>query len=231
MKYSIVIPTYNEAKYIDKCLSSIVFQDFPDYEIIIVDCGSSDNTVDICRRYTKNVHVSKYKSIALQRNLGASKANGEYLVFLDADTQIFKDYFKVLSFYLNKYDAVSFSLKFNLDNYKFLLLENLINLYFGVKNYLSNNVSLIGYNIVIDRDLFFKVGGFNDVLLEDINLSARIPKKNARYITTHSVITSPRKYQKNGIIRTLRYFWELYLYKDFPEYIKYFRYTKYVDIR
>lgn len=231
MKFSIIIPTYNEEKYIDKCLSSITFQNFRDYEIIIADCGSDDKTIDICKKYTKNIFISKYKSVALQRNLGADKSNGEYLIFLDADTQIFEDYFKVISFYLNKYDAISFSLKFNVNECKFLALENLINLYFGMKNYLSKYVSLIGYNIIIRKTLFFNIGGFNNVLLEDIDISTRIPKKNSRYITTHSVITSPRKYKKNGIIRTLRYFWELILYNNFPQYGKYFKYTKYINVR
>lgn len=90
MKFSIIIPTYNRAKRIKNCLDSILFQSYKDFEIIIVDDSSKDNTEQILQSYTD----TRIKYIKLfensggpnkPRNIGAKNAQGEWLVFLDSD--------------------------------------------------------------------------------------------------------------------------------------------------
>lgn len=86
---SIIIPTLNEEKIIKKTLKSL--REFKgDYEIIVSDGGSHDNTVDIARKYTNKVIIEKggYQNIAMGKNEGARIAQGEYFVFLDADITI-----------------------------------------------------------------------------------------------------------------------------------------------
>ncbi len=102
----------------------------------------------------------------------------------------------------------------------------------SVKKRKMKQTSLIGYNIVIKRDLFNEVEGFRDVLLEDIDISVRLMDENTKmkYITNRFVITSERKYLKMGILRTLRYYWELFLYKLYQN-EKHFRFITYIDIR
>ena len=86
VKISVIIPTLNEGKYLENCLKSLKKQKFKDYEIIIADGLSTDNTVEIAKKYTKKVISSKDKSIGAGRNKGVKIASGEILVFTDADT-------------------------------------------------------------------------------------------------------------------------------------------------
>lgn len=88
-KFSIIIPAYNVADYLSTCLDSVLSQDFSDYEIILVDDGSTDSTSQICDEYQKNpkVHVIHQQNAGLSeaRNSGVEVAHGEYLIFLDGD--------------------------------------------------------------------------------------------------------------------------------------------------
>lgn len=88
--FSIIIPIYNTSKYLDECLRSVLEQKFDDYEVILVDDGSTDNSFDICTNYMK-----QYKNVVLisksngglsdARNAGIHLARGKYLIFLDSD--------------------------------------------------------------------------------------------------------------------------------------------------
>lgn len=84
---SIIIPTYNEEKVIEKLILSIKKQTYKNLEYIIVDNKSLDRTVNIAREYTKNIYIRGPQRSA-QRNFGAKMAKGEYLLFLDADMEL-----------------------------------------------------------------------------------------------------------------------------------------------
>lgn len=93
-KISIIIPTYQHAKELAKCLESILAQTFHDFEVIVVDDGSTDNTDEILEKYASNFRsqVLGFKIINQEnqgsnpaRNRGAQEAKGEYLLFCDAD--------------------------------------------------------------------------------------------------------------------------------------------------
>ncbi|MBX4212069.1 glycosyltransferase family 2 protein [Candidatus Pacearchaeota archaeon] len=94
---SVVIPAYNEERYIKKALSSLKEQSYKDFEIIVVDDGSTDRTRDIVKAF-KGVRLLQgtHKGPGASRNLGASNAKGEILVFVDADMTFDKDYLKEL---------------------------------------------------------------------------------------------------------------------------------------
>lgn len=88
--FSIIVPTYNVEKYIADCLNSIVKQNFKDYEVIIVDDGSTDNTLNIvtgfCDKYD-NFYLFKeeHNGVSTARNIGLNKSKGHYIMFLDGD--------------------------------------------------------------------------------------------------------------------------------------------------
>lgn len=95
VKVSVIIPVYNVEKYLRQCLDSVVNQTLKDIEIILVDDGSTDLSLDICNEYAKKdarVKVFHQKNLGAgaARNLGLDKANGEYLSILDSD-----DYFEL----------------------------------------------------------------------------------------------------------------------------------------
>ena len=94
---SIIIPTYNEEKDIEQCLISLNEQDYTNKEIIIVDDGSTDNTVNIIKNFP-NINVFKgiHGGAGYSRNIGSQYAKGEILIFIDADMTFEKNYLKNL---------------------------------------------------------------------------------------------------------------------------------------
>ena len=107
---SVVVPCYNGEKYVKRCLDSILKQSYDNFEIIIINDGSTDNSDEIIRKYLSDDRVKYFKQenkgIGKTRNFGISKASGEYVTFLDID-----DYFDNQA--LEK--MVKFSLENNLD--------------------------------------------------------------------------------------------------------------------
>lgn len=99
-KYSFIVPVYNTEKYLDKCLRSLVNQTFKDFEIIIINDGSTDGSKNIISKYQKfsNVTVINQANQGLSetRNNGVKKSTGEYLIFIDSDDYVEKDLLKVV---------------------------------------------------------------------------------------------------------------------------------------
>ncbi len=87
---SIIIPTFNEAENISNCLNSIKKQSYNNFEIIVVDNHSTDETTTMAERFTPKVYTHGPERSS-QRNFGAKKAKGKYLLFLDADMQMTKE--------------------------------------------------------------------------------------------------------------------------------------------
>lgn len=91
---SVIVNVYNGEKYITKCIDSIINQTYKDLEIIIVNDGSTDNTLDICKKYKDNrikIITTKNMGLSLSRNIGIDNSKGEYIYFLDADDYIDPD--------------------------------------------------------------------------------------------------------------------------------------------
>lgn len=89
MKFSIIIPNYNSEKYIEKCIKSILNQTYKNYEIIIIDDISTDNSVEIIKKILKKPHkliINKTKRLSGgTRNVGIAEATGEYIIQIDSD--------------------------------------------------------------------------------------------------------------------------------------------------
>lgn len=93
MKVSIIIPVYNVEKYLEKCLDSVINQTYKQIEIIIINDGSNDATLDIIKKYSKENKKIKYISQknsgqSIARNKGLSIATGDYIMFVDGDDYI-----------------------------------------------------------------------------------------------------------------------------------------------
>jgi glycosyltransferase involved in cell wall biosynthesis len=93
---SVVIPTYNEEKDIPECLSSLAKQSYKNKEVIIVDDGSTDKTLEVIKKFKPRVIKGQHKGPGFSRNLGSKKAKGSILIFVDADMTFDKDYLKNL---------------------------------------------------------------------------------------------------------------------------------------
>lgn len=93
---SIVIPAYNEQKNIEACLETILNQSYNNYEVIVVDDGSTDKTIEIVQKYPVKLIKQSHQGPAKARNLGAKEAKGEILVFMDSDMTFEKNFIREL---------------------------------------------------------------------------------------------------------------------------------------
>lgn len=108
--FSIIVPVYNVEKYLDKCLASILRQTFKNFECIIIDDGSPDNSNAIIDKYVKldqrfKVIHQKNMGISAARNAGLDIAKGEYVVFVDSDDYIADDYLEKFALKIADTDA------------------------------------------------------------------------------------------------------------------------------
>jgi len=107
---SIIIPVYNVEKYLRVCLDSVINQSYSDYEVIIVDDGSTDSSPSICDQYCSKdsrfqVIHQENMGLASARNTGIRAANGQYLYFIDSDDCIHPDLLKIMVSAAESYDA------------------------------------------------------------------------------------------------------------------------------
>ena len=111
-KFSIIIPVYNVEQYIGRCLESVFKQTSKDYEVIVVDDGCTDKSIEIAKDYDVKIITSKHVSVSEARNIGAKKAKGDYLLFLDSDDYWDKDLLKEIKKSLeNNPDLVRFQVR------------------------------------------------------------------------------------------------------------------------
>lgn len=111
-KFSIIIPVYNVEKYIEKCLDSIFNQTLKDFEIIVVNDGTKDKSIELIKNYDIKIINQKNQGLSAARNRGVKEATGEYLLFLDSDDYLEKDTLKELNKSLkNNPDIVRFQIR------------------------------------------------------------------------------------------------------------------------
>ena len=106
-KISIIMPVYNKEKYIKKAIESILNQTFKDWEMLIIDDGSTDDSLAVCRIFEDpRIHVISTENggVSHARNIGVDKAQGEYLTFVDGDDYLAADYLENL--YIEPYDMI-----------------------------------------------------------------------------------------------------------------------------
>ncbi|PKQ70934.1 glycosyltransferase family 2 protein [Raineya orbicola] len=120
--FSIVIPTYNRADFIKQTLQSVIHQKFTDFEVIVVDDGSTDNTEEVVKpflseklRYYKVPNGERAKA----RNFGITQAKGKYITFVDSDDLLYPNYFQIAYDFLQKKpDSVFWALSYEMKDEK-----------------------------------------------------------------------------------------------------------------
>lgn len=113
MRFSIIIPAYNAEAYLQRCLDSIFSQEFDDYEVIVVNDGSTDETAALLEGYTskhQNMQVltQSNQGMATARNRGLETAKGDYILFVDSDDELMPQALSELAPHLNGEDIVGF---------------------------------------------------------------------------------------------------------------------------
>lgn len=208
--FSVIIPTLNEEKYLPKLLNDLLKQTEKDFEVIIADGNSEDNTKKVFKDFKDKLNIkfyqTKLKNVAAQRNNGANKSFGSYLVFLDADTQINSSFFKKIKRIILKRKGLAFIPYFLPDKeYKqYKSLFDLSNIIVEFSQNLPKRFSL-GGNMIIERTFFNIIGGFNEELFmaEDHELIQRISQwgVEVKFIREAKTYFSLRRMKREGQIK------------------------------
>jgi len=195
-KISIIIPTINEANNLPLLLSDLSSNQ-KECEIIIVDSGSEDKTIDIANIYGAKVYISKERNRGLQLDIGAKNSKGEWLMFLHADTRLTHDWFKKINSFLNESKNSIYYFEFKINHKKIIyrLLEILVN--FRSKFFKQPYGD---QGLIIHRANYFKNNGFREIpLMEDVDFLRRLnQKKNLKQLNLPIFISS-RKWEKTNI--------------------------------
>jgi len=205
-KISIIIPTINEASNLPLLLSDLSSIQ-KEGEIIIVDSGSEDKTIDIANIYGAKVYKSKEKNRGLQLSMGAKNSRGEWLIFLHADTRLTHDWFKKINFVLKGDKNYIYYFKFKINHKKIIyrVLEILVNFR---SQYFKQPYGDQG--LIIHRTTYFKNNGFSKIpLMEDVDFLRRFNnKKNLKQLNIPIFISS-RKWERTNIFLQALKNWNL----------------------
>jgi glycosyltransferase involved in cell wall biosynthesis len=192
MRYSIIVPTYNEENYVGRCLQSIRDQryDRSQFEVIVADANSTDNTQKVSTPLCDRFVSTEKRGIALGRNLGAAHATGEYFVFVDADAVLEQNFLAHLdvSFHDNATVAVT-GLARPSDGRTFPRLVYTMT-YVLVRVFATTGLPLFPGICVAYRAREFKdASGFREDfgVVEDLDLSRRVSKLGKCVINKNAI--------------------------------------------
>ncbi|MDH5517814.1 MAG: TIGR04283 family arsenosugar biosynthesis glycosyltransferase [Gammaproteobacteria bacterium] len=204
MKISVVIPTLNESDSITNTLKPLQAWRKRGHQVVLVDGGSTDDTANKAELLVDLVLHSE-QGRALQMNTGAERAEGDVLLFLHADTIIADNADQLILNALNDRPWGRFNVAFSSSRFVFKIIAFLMNL----KSCLSS-VATGDQAIFVSKKLFEDVGRFpQQLLMEDIELSVALRRHARSVCLSQKVITSSRRWEKNGLIKTVLLMWLL----------------------
>ncbi|MDQ7073797.1 MAG: TIGR04283 family arsenosugar biosynthesis glycosyltransferase [Gammaproteobacteria bacterium] len=205
-KISVVIPALNEAEVIVETLQRLQPLRALGHEVIVVDAQSQDETVALAQPLADRV-LSGYQGRARQMNAGAAVAEGAILWFLHADTLVPKQCDRLLQHALQDRLWGRFNVRLSGKAWPLRLVERMMNL----RSCLSG-ICTGDQGVFVLHSAFDKVGGFADLpLMEDIALSRSLKRLSWPKCVSATLTTSSRRWEKNGIWRTVFLMWSLRL--------------------
>lgn len=211
MSISVIIPAYNEENYIKETLE-YVLKNAPEnlLEIIVVNNASTDKTAEVVKKIKGVKLINEFhKGLTIARQRGLTEAKGDLLAYIDADTHIPENWFKIV-------------------NREFELDSNLVGLsgpyiYYGLPKWRQKGITLYwntlaaplakitgfmmnGGNFVAKKEALLKIGGFDTNISfygEDADTARRLSKVGkVKLLSKLYVFTSPRRFEKEGTVRT-----------------------------
>ena len=208
VKLSIIIPTLNEEEYLERLLKSIKKQDFKEYEIIVSDSKSEDNTIKVAKKYGAKIVIGEKKGPGHGRNMGVKKSKGKYLLFIDADVILpdKKTFTKAIKALKNETFAGGVAISYGCDGN---FIHNLM-VTVGLKFYESLvklNIPIApGFFMFTRKELFEKVGGFDEELPvgEDLKFLKSICSYGKPKLLNCKIKISSRRLSEGGLLKTIK---------------------------
>ncbi len=210
MKFSILIPTLNEEKYIGKLLQSLVEQTYKDFEVIVVDGNSEDKTIEIIESFKDKLNVKALKAekrgVSCQRNFAAANAKADHLVFFDADVNPEPSFIEKVNSYISVNDVdilTSWNIPISdkkVDEFLYWVFNQ-----FYLEPLKHRFPAAVGTFIYVKKESFNSVGGFHEEinLAEDFDLVRRMFKKGFKYalLKDPAIKFSVRRMEKEGRVQ------------------------------
>jgi rSAM/selenodomain-associated transferase 2 len=197
VKISIIIPTLNESLLLQRLLCGLNKIIDSQVEIIVVDGGSNDNTLEIASKYAHQVFVTE-QGRATQMNYGAAFAKGEVLFFLHADSMLTTNAFQKLKEIVKESAYVGGAFRLQIDSNKLLL-----SIISQVVNLRSRFFHLVygDQGIFVRKKNFLEIGKFLITpLMEDVEFYGRLRASGKTVILNEKILTSARRWEKEGIL-------------------------------
>lgn len=185
-RFSVIVPVYNRVDEINDLLESLSAQTCRDFEVIIVEDGSTEPCGDLVRSFAGKVDVRYFykpnEGRSIARNYGIDRSSGDYLVFFDSDCVITRDYFAILSAELDRQPLDCFGGP-DAAHESFTPVQKAIS--FAMTSFLTTGGIRGGkvqmekfvprsFNMGYSRNVYDTVGGFREMFSEDIDMSTRI---------------------------------------------------------
>jgi rSAM/selenodomain-associated transferase 2 len=207
-KISIIVPVLNEAAGIEPALQALQPLRARGHEVIVVDGGSDDATIRLVGQAADRI-VEAPRGRAPQMNAGARAACGDVLLFLHADTRLPRDADRLLLEGLRKSTRCWGRFDVRIDSASPLL--RLVSAMMSLRSRLTG-ICTGDQAIFVAADAFARIGGYAPLaLMEDIALSARLRRCGAPLAIASAVITSARRWERDGVLRTILLMWWLRL--------------------
>ena len=207
-RISLIVPTLNEADSIVRALSPLQAWRAAGHEIIVVDGNSTDATRALAAPLADHCIVAG-PGRSVQLNAGAQIANGSLFLFLHADTSLPPNALATLTALNDGQTALwgRFDVSVAASGIAYRFIESMMNLRSRITGVATGDQALF-----VTRGLFGQVGGFPSIaLMEDIALSKRLRREQSPLCLRSRVRTSARRWQRNGIVRTVILMWGLRL--------------------
>ena len=216
MKISVIIPVLNEESAVRKKLPEMQWIQESGHELIVVDGGSTDESLHVAKQYSDTAIVSS-QGRAIQMNAGARIATGDVLLFLHIDTVLPSDGLnKIITFLDHRYGQHNskvknswgrFDVRLSGHHFMFRIIESMMNGRSRITGIATGDQA-----IFVNKELFNKIGGYLEIpLMEDIDISRRLKKVSKPVCIQDQVITSSRRWEVSGIYRTVFLMWRLRL--------------------
>lgn len=210
---SVIIPVYNGSKFLPRCLDGLFASDYPKYEVIVVDDGSTDDSAEIGRNKGAKVMSSEQRQSgpAAARNLAAKTAKGDILLFVDADVVVKNDTLtKVANAFLNRPEFSALFGSYDDEPGEKNFLSQYKNLQHHFVHQTSNSEASTFWAGLgaVRRDVFLSIGGFDCVKfaipsIEDIELGVRLRTAGHRILLDRNIQAKHlKKWEIVSLIKT-----------------------------